>query len=214
MIIHPFFISHYIYYYKIICEMKKSEMIGEKFGRLTVLNETTVNKNGHQKYNCLCDCGNYKEVFGTHLRENKIQSCGCLRKVNGVTGDMWYKIVTSGIKRRIKRSKLDFNITKEYVNKLFIEQEGKCKLSGIEITLPKCWNDKTFTASLDRIDSNVGYIEGNVQWVHKHINIMKNVFPEDLFIYFCKQVSNNNQDFVFNGDINGFKFGLNEKYRE
>lgn len=25
----------------------------------------------------------------------------------------------------------------------------------------------------DRIDPNKGYIIGNVQWVHKHINMMK-----------------------------------------
>lgn len=193
--------------------MKKSEMIGKKFGNLTVLNETSVNKNGHQKYNCLCDCGNYKEVFGTHLRQSKIKSCGCINKVNGVSGVQWYKIVSSGIKRRIKRSKLDFNITKEYVNKIFIEQEGKCKLSGTPITLPKYWNDKTFTASLDRINSNLGYIEGNVQWVHKNVNIMKNVFPEDMFIHFCKLINENNTNKFYDGNVDGFKFGINEKYR-
>mgnify|MGYP003351787189 CR=1 FL=1 len=70
----------------------------------------------------------------------------------------------------------------EYLNDLFIEQQGKCKLSGIEISLPKKWNDKNYTASLDRIDSDKGYEKGNVQWVHKHINVMKNIFPQELFL--------------------------------
>lgn len=192
--------------------MKKIEMVGKIFGKLTVI--SNIEEGKYAKFLCKCECGNYKEVYGTHLRQLKTQSCGCLRKVDGITGDMWYKIVSSSIKRRIKRSKLDFNITKEYVNNLFIEQEGKCKLSGVPITLPKYWNDKTFTASLDRIDSNIGYIEGNVQWVHKDVNIMKNVFPEDLFIHFCKLINENNPNKIYKGNIDEFKFGINEKYRK
>lgn len=193
-------------------------MIGEKFGKLKVLSEVNNrNKNGHIKYVCECDCGKVKEVFGTHLRENKIVSCGCKNKVNGVSGDMWYKIINSGIKRRIKRSNLEFNISKEYVNQLFEEQNGKCSLSGLEITLPKTWNDSDYTASLDRINSDNGYVIGNVQWVHKHINIMKNTFTQDLFIYLCKQICKTNEDFNNNFDlnkINEFKWGANEKYRK
>ena len=191
--------------------MKKAEMIGKKFGKLTVLSQVKSKK--YNKFLCKCECGNYKEVYGTHLRESNTKSCGCLRKVNGITGDMWYNIIHSGIKIRVKKSKLEFNITKEYVNNLFIKQESKCKLSGIPITLPKCWNDKSFTASLDRINSNLGYIEGNIQWVHKNVNIMKNVFPENMFIYFCKLIHENNTENKYDGDTSEFKFGLNEKYR-
>jgi hypothetical protein len=42
--------------------------------------------------------------------------------------------------------------------------------------------------SVDRIDSLRGYVEGNVQWVHKKINIMKNVYSQEEFIILCKQV--------------------------
>jgi hypothetical protein len=50
------------------------------------------------------------------------------------------------------------------------------------------------TASLDRIDSSKGYIEGNVQWIHKHINKMKNNFNESYFIEICKKISQKNQN--------------------
>lgn len=43
--------------------------------------------------------------------------------------------------------------------------------------------------SLDRIDSKKGYVVGNVQWVHKDINRMKNTFPQDYFIQVCKQIA-------------------------
>ena len=45
------------------------------------------------------------------------------------------------------------------------------------------------TASLDRIDSSKGYVIGNVQWVHKDINIMKNKFDNQYFIDMCKKIA-------------------------
>lgn len=189
-------------------------MIGKKFGKLIVTKELGKNKNGHIRYLCQCDCGNSCEVFGTHLRQNKIVSCKCNNKFDGVSGDMWYKIIKSGIKRRTKRSNLEVNITKEYVNQLFFEQNGKCKLSGIDISLPITWRDRTYSASLDRIDSNLGYVVGNVQWVHKHINVMKNVFPEEMFLYLCNKVSEKN-DYreLTTKELNDFKWGNNTKYQ-
>lgn len=44
------------------------------------------------------------------------------------------------------------------------------------------------TASLDRIQNDKGYIEGNVQWVHKDINRMKNIFEQNYFIDICKKI--------------------------
>jgi len=84
--------------------MKKIEMIGKRFGKLIVNKELGKNKNGHIRYLCQCDCGNICEVFGTHLRQHKIISCKCNNKVDGVSGAMWYKIIKSGVKKRIKRS--------------------------------------------------------------------------------------------------------------
>lgn len=46
------------------------------------------------------------------------------------------------------------------------------------------------TASLDRIDSTRGYVVGNLQWIHKDLNLMKNTLPTSLFIEWCKKVSN------------------------
>lgn len=45
-------------------------------------------------------------------------------------------------------------------------------------------------ASLDRIDSKRGYTEGNVQWVHKSVNLAKNSLSEVEFIMLCHAVTN------------------------
>ncbi len=50
-----------------------------------------------------------------------------------------------------------------------------------------------YTASLDRIDSRGHYEVGNVQWIHKDLNIMKNSYDANYFIDMCKSVAKFNQ---------------------
>ena len=198
--------------------MKKIEMIGKFFGKLKVIEELQKNKNGHIKYWCECECGNKTEVFGTHLRRGNIMSCGCknrIKKEGGINGDLWFNITKSKTSKRAFRRNLEFDLTKDFIYDLYIKQKRKCSLSGLEITLPKRWDDKSYTASLDRIDSKKGYVVGNVQWVHKIVNIMKNIFDQEMFIFLCNQITKNNKlvDFDFK-KIDEFKWGLNTKYYE
>ena len=63
--------------------MKAYRLIGEKFGRLTVLRdgESKKVKGGTRKYwVCECDCGNIKSVITASLVMGKTKSCGCLRR--------------------------------------------------------------------------------------------------------------------------------------
>jgi len=38
----------------------------------------------------------------------------------------------------------------------------------------------------------MGYVEGNVQWVHKIVNFMKQALPDNEFINWCRIIVNNN----------------------
>lgn len=60
--------------------MKKINMIGNKYGRLEVLDEVKEREKGHILYNCVCDCGGRCKVFGFNLRNGHTVSCGCKRK--------------------------------------------------------------------------------------------------------------------------------------
>ena len=52
-------------------------IIGSKFNRLRVVSLNSKRGN-HTYYNCICDCGTPKVVRLSHLKSNKIKSCGCL----------------------------------------------------------------------------------------------------------------------------------------
>lgn len=56
------------------------DMIGQKFGRLTVASFSHLDPAGRAHWNCDCDCGNKKVISGTMLRSGTIQSCGCYRR--------------------------------------------------------------------------------------------------------------------------------------
>lgn len=57
----------------------RKDLIGERFGRLVVL-QRDFEKQGKSPYwLCQCDCGNIKSVSSAKLR-NGTQSCGCLQK--------------------------------------------------------------------------------------------------------------------------------------
>lgn len=186
--------------------------VGYNCGKLTVIRESSVserpkNDKSHTYYKCLCDCGNTTIVKKHDLIRHHKLSCGCHRKsvgtahlkkwrsngginsnsqfVGDVSGTIWYRIMSNA-----KERNLNITITKKDAWNLFQKQNGICALTGMKLTLSPLSKDKhTNTASLDRIDSSLGYSENNVQWIHKDINLMKLDFPNEYFIAMCKRVA-------------------------
>lgn len=59
----------------------KVEMIGKRFGRLTVIEEAGRVSGGQITWICRCDCGNMtKPISGSRMRLGRTRSCGCLSK--------------------------------------------------------------------------------------------------------------------------------------
>ena len=59
---------------------KAQNLIGNKYGKLTVLSKTDERKHGYVVYECLCDCGNHHKVTSYALKSGNIKSCGCSKK--------------------------------------------------------------------------------------------------------------------------------------
>jgi hypothetical protein len=53
-------------------------MIGQRFGRLVILERCKNSAAGKPRFRCECDCGNSTVVSGADLRRGHTQSCGCL----------------------------------------------------------------------------------------------------------------------------------------
>ncbi len=58
--------------------MRKIDLTGQRFGKLTVLRQAKNNKKGRIVWECRCDCGSICDVSSDCLRrKNGTKSCGC-----------------------------------------------------------------------------------------------------------------------------------------
>ena len=70
-----------------------------------------------------------------------------------------------------KVRKLEYNLTPNYIQEILDKQEYKCAYSGY--SLDKNSDDKLHIPTIDRIDPNKGYIEGNICICSWAVNTMK-----------------------------------------
>ncbi len=169
---------------------------GQEFGYWIILEELPLTRGRTRKFLCKCRCGKEKEVFYSHLKHKKSKSCGCKgprrqyhskwKGCGEISGAYWSRIVCNANGKR-GRLAVGIDITIQDGWQLFLKQERKCALSNKNLT----FNDgyAGWTASLDRIDPSIGYTQKNVQWVHKDINRMKNIFQNEYFIRTCQEIA-------------------------
>lgn len=166
---------------------RTEDLTGRAFGSWTVLRFGGYTK-ANASWWCRCGCGVEKDVRAQYLKNRTSRQCAaCASKAvvwtDAIAPAKWHVIRSNAAKRGI-----EFQITAEQAFQLFQKQNGRCALSKVAIDLPLT-NAATGTASLDRIDSSVGYLAGNVQWVHKDINMMKGSLPQETFVSWCRLVA-------------------------
>ena len=180
----------------------KKDLTGKIFGRLTVLSLSEISRNGHYRYSVRCECGTEKTVLGTHLISGKTKSCGCLTyrnprhwKGSGTVSLTYFNSLKRGANGGKGRKPIPFEVTIDELAWLLDEkQKGKCALSGVEISV------RQKTASVDRINSEEGYIIDNIQWLHKDINMMKRHYTVEYFTELCLKVVQNAKNITSNID--------------
>ena len=177
--------------------MKK--YIGAKYGDFTVKKYLGLNKHGSRQWLCCCKCGFERIFLTSNLYGNGFKKATLCRKcykqsielhnrIEYVPNRFWYKLLNVA-----NRRKIEVSITKKYIFNIYKKQNKKCSLTGEKLYFTKLKSNyhRYTTASLDRIDSSKGYIKGNVQWVCKKINMMKQQYSQKEFIEMCKKVAIN-----------------------
>jgi len=150
-------------------------------------------------WKCQCDCGKFIELTSYSVKGGYHKSCGCLGNPNGKKHPNYigYEEMSGGFFSRIEKGAItrnvSFKITKKQIWDLFEKQNRKCALSGVDIQFGVNSRIKEkkreCTASLDRIDNAKGYVKGNIQWIHKDVNKMKNTHTQEEFIKICKLIA-------------------------
>ena len=80
-----------------------------------------------------------------------------------------------------------FEMSVEYLQNLLEKQNYKCAYTNLDMLCPKTYNEKRdmtsspYLISLDRIDNEIGYIEGNVHFVCVWTNKAKGAYTHETF---------------------------------
>jgi len=175
--------------------------VGHKFGEWELLSSIPIrvarkpNSKGKNKHNLCyevrCSCGKEQPTDCYNLEKGISTRCyDCsMKRTHGSNNPNWKgtSVISSSrftrMKRQAKERGIEFLLEIQDFEDKLLDQNYICALTGMELT-KETW-------SLDRIDSLKPYEVGNIQWVHKDINIMKNKFEEDYFIEMCKKVAAN-----------------------
>lgn len=177
------------------------DISGRRFGALEVIGlRQQSNSLKDAFWQVRCDCGNFRVVNAFALRSGMQTHCGCgatgvkpklLVKVRKVKPEEGYGLVSGKYLTTVKRGAaargLRWEVSAPYLSELFEKQNRRCALSGLLLTFPTA--AEKGTASLDRINSKTGYLPGNVQWVHRKLNLMKMALPNAEFLQLCKAVA-------------------------
>ena len=192
--------------------MKRNDLTGKIFGDLKVLNYTRTRKCGKSflaqwMTECII-CGAKEERGGKNLKRgsSKCKKCSLSGHLSNKAKKQFRKGTKDislsyfgSIKRGARRRNKFFNITIEYCQNILEKQEYKCSLTGLPLIRSLDTPEPQCTASIDRIDSSIGYIEGNIQWVLKDVNNMKMNLTEERFLELAKKVvehSESNQEML------------------
>ena len=153
-----------------------NDIVGKKFGRLTVLNYDNSKpksaKGGfYHYYICLCECGRTTQVERSHLLTKHTKSCGCL---SFETKSILHK------KHGLRKTRIN-NIWRGMKQRCYNpKRDNYSKQGGLGITICKEWlndfeafynwsitNGYTDNLTIDRINVNGNYEPSNCRWVDK-----------------------------------------------
>lgn len=155
-------------FFKINTEINRSK----KLGRLHYCSRKCNGKVNHRH---LSEIDNTKYI--TEYNKSKVKK-----------GDKY-----TGLREHLRRSKYkdrrpDSTITLDDLLEQWDKQNGICTYTGIELLHPIYAKDKPmmYKASLDRIDSNKGYVKGNIQFISASANYAKASMTHEEMIAFCK----------------------------
>jgi hypothetical protein len=171
--------------------MSLVELTCEVCGKVFMRNsgEVTRNKKLGRRVFCSLQCtgkasiGNLPEVRKTdHLPKGKVtDEYSPFRKYLEV------------IRQRVKIRGEELSITLEDIKQQWEKQNGVCPFTGWKLDIPRTtmWSESPLTprrASLDRIDSSIGYVPGNIRFVSVMANYCKNAFIDKDVFEFCQAV--------------------------
>lgn len=174
------------------------DMTGERFGKWTVINMTKIYRATKNRTACVvrCDCGVEEVREPDRLRNGRTTACrSCsltgkssqplpqIRKPPG------YAAITNRMgqyRRSAEKKGLEYELSRELFEELILSD---CSYCGDKPTtrLKSSW-DEVYVNGIDRIDSSLGYVDGNVVTACWVCNSAKKNMSQQDFIAWVRRV--------------------------
>ena len=127
----------------------------------------------------------------------------CENASKTVSAHVFIRDIFNKAKSRAKKYNTPFDIEVEDWFAIYDAQDGKCALSGIEVTFTRDKNHPTVNASAkhikwpynispDQIDAGKGYVRGNVQFVCSQVNMMKGELSIEALVHISRKIADHN----------------------
>lgn len=147
--------------------MKRNELTGQSFGRLTVTGAAGVNAKQNVLWRCVCVCGETAVALAYDLRGGKVKSCGCLLR-EGVNTK--HGMARSGKKRSRLYSVWSSMLARcnNPNDRNYANYGGRgirvCKRWGVFENFLEDMGEPAKGLTLDRKDNGKGYTPSNCRW--------------------------------------------------
>lgn len=185
------------------CVARTIDLIGSKFGLLTIVSEVDGNDKKNitgrcSQWECLCDCGSKLVVPSNQLKSGRTKSCGCAKpywiskKVSSKSPikDRVEKQLLREYKQSAFKRGYVFDLTQEHFVSLLYENCFYCgsepsncmtktKITGVE---------KHYFNGIDRLNNKIGYAIDNCVTCCKICNRAKNDMTIEEFVNWLQRI--------------------------
>lgn len=195
----------------------KQNLIGQRFGRLVVIESAESDKRGKARWICQCDCGKTLEISACHLKSGHTKSCGCLRdeqrknisKESDLTGKKFNRLLVLKVMDNDKKNRRKFYLCqcdcgKETVVRSDELRNGHTKSCGC-----------LYKESRTEVSKTHGKSNTKLYWIWKNMNSRCNSKSDNAYKYYggrgikvCDEWLHDFQVFYDWAMANGYKPGL------
>ena len=148
--------------------IKKQNLQGRKFGKLTVIKSVSKTKWGWDVWLCICDCGKQTEAKGRQLVQGNVHSCGCLRGIDARHGDCRNHRETDTYRLWHRIKERCSNPNRDYAERYFLRGIRVCDEWSNSYETFKAWalsHGYKKGLQIDRINSDGNYEPNNCRFV-------------------------------------------------
>lgn len=184
--------------------MYVGDLTGMTFDRLTAIEPIpgSADQPSRLQWVCRCSCGTITYVRASHLkRSNGTKSCGCLsreiaskhrkllnhtKRKHSLTDTTWRSLWTSHVSGAKARN-LEWLGFDDYVQ--WLTEQPACWYCGVAPSERVArYGEPVLAHGIDRIDSSMGYVPGNIRTACMHCNRAKMDASTEDFLAMCRRV--------------------------